>query len=133
MVDRLNPATAIAGGEGGGAWELHQVRAHLWVGLAGSGVVGGGGSAASRMAASEENGGEVTPVGIGRGGGAGELRGPTVELTRGSARVEEGYSGGPAAVSSSSELRWAAELFWGVWARSWQKSGRIVLRSAHWC
>jgi hypothetical protein len=30
-VDRLNPATAIAGGEGGGAWELHQVKGHLWV------------------------------------------------------------------------------------------------------
>jgi hypothetical protein len=27
--DRPNPATVIAGGEGGGAWELHQVRAHL--------------------------------------------------------------------------------------------------------
>ena len=57
MVDRLNPATAIAGGECGGAWELHQVRAHLRVGLAGSGAVRGGGSVASRTAAAEENGG----------------------------------------------------------------------------
>ena len=29
--DRPNPATAIAGGEGGGAWEVQQAKAHLWV------------------------------------------------------------------------------------------------------
>jgi hypothetical protein len=27
--DRPNPATVIAGGEGGGAWEHHHVSAHL--------------------------------------------------------------------------------------------------------
>ena len=42
----------------------------------------------------------VAPVEIGRGGGVGELRGPTVELARGSARAEEGCSGGSAAASS---------------------------------
>ena len=47
----------------------------------------------------------VAPVEIGRGGGVGELRGPTVELSRGSARVEEGCIGGSAAASSSPGLR----------------------------
>ena len=47
----------------------------------------------------------MAPVEIGRGGGVGELRGPMVELARGSARVEEGYSGGSAAASSSPGLR----------------------------
>ena len=52
-VDRPNPATAIAGGEGGGAWEREEVKAHLTVCLDESGMVGGGGSAASRAAAAE--------------------------------------------------------------------------------
>ena len=42
---------------------------------------------------------------IGRGGWVGELRGPTVELARGSVRAQEGCSGGPAAASSSPGLR----------------------------
>jgi hypothetical protein len=29
MVDRPNPATAIAGGKGKGAWKHHHVGAHL--------------------------------------------------------------------------------------------------------
>ena len=58
----------VTGGEGGGAGEVHRVRAHLWVGLAGSGTVGGGGSATSRAAAAEENGGEGALVGSRRGG-----------------------------------------------------------------
>ena len=36
MTSRI-PAARVAGGEGGEAWELHQVRAHLWVGLGGRG------------------------------------------------------------------------------------------------
>jgi hypothetical protein len=35
--DRPNLATAIAGGEGEGSREGHQVVAHLWVGLGGRG------------------------------------------------------------------------------------------------
>ena len=50
-------------------------------------------------------GGGVAPVEIGRGGGVGELRGPTVELARGLARAEEGGSGSSAAASSSQGLR----------------------------
>ena len=42
---------------------------------------------------------------IGRGGWVGELRGPMVELSRGSARAEESCSGGSAAASSSPGLR----------------------------
>ena len=44
-------------------------------------------------------------VAIGRGGWVGELRGPTAELPRGSARAEESCSGGSAAASSSPGLR----------------------------
>jgi len=44
-------------------------------------------------------------VAIGRGGWVGELRGPTVELSRGSAQAEESCSGGSAAASSSPGLR----------------------------
>ena len=40
------------------------------------------------------NGGGVAPVEIGRGGWVGELRGPTVKLSRGSARAEELRRGG---------------------------------------
>ena len=44
-------------------------------------------------------------VAIGRGGWVGELRRPTAELPRGSARAEESCSGGSAAASSSPGLR----------------------------
>ena len=47
----------------------------------------------------------MVPVGIGRGEGVVELRGPTVELARGSARAEEGCSGGSAVASSLPGLR----------------------------
>ena len=43
--------------------------------------------------------------GLGEEKGVGELRGPTVELARGSARAEEGGSGGSAAASSLPGLR----------------------------
>ena len=39
-------------------------------------------------------GGGVAPVEIGRGGWVGELRGPTVKLSRGSARAEKLRRGG---------------------------------------
>jgi hypothetical protein len=44
-------------------------------------------------------------VAIGRGGWVGELRGLTVELSRGSLRANESCSGGSAAASSSPGLR----------------------------
>jgi hypothetical protein len=44
-------------------------------------------------------------VAIGRGGWVGELRGLTVELSRGSLRADESCSGGSAAASSSPGLR----------------------------
>ena len=47
----------------------------------------------------------MAPVEIGRGGWVGELRGPTIELSRGSARAEEGCSGGIVAASSSPGLQ----------------------------
>jgi len=39
--------TVIADGEGGEAWELHQVRAHLWVAWEVEGRVGARASTAS--------------------------------------------------------------------------------------
>ena len=50
-------------------------------------------------------GGGMAPVEIGRGGWVGELRGPMVELSRGSAQADGVCSGGPAAASSSPGLR----------------------------
>ena len=83
------------------------------MGLAGSGVVGGGGSAASRMAASEENGGKVTPVGIGRGGGAGELRGESGSrgqgVTRGAVAKLKVACGCPRAAGGADYRRHEAE------------------------
>ena len=58
-VDRPNPGEGVTGGEGKEEWELHRVKAHLWVvlgcgeGLRGSGSTeqggGGGGSTAARV------------------------------------------------------------------------------------
>ena len=45
--DRPNPATAIAGGEGGGAWEVQQAKAHLWVAWEVEGRTGASASTAS--------------------------------------------------------------------------------------
>ena len=59
------------------------------------------GSTASRAAAADVQRRRGVPVKIGRGGWVGELRGPTVELSRGSAQAERFCSGGPAAASSS--------------------------------
>ena len=63
------------------------------------------GSTASRAAAADVQRRRGVPVKIGRGGWVGELRGPTVELSRGSAQADGVCSGGPAAASSSPGLR----------------------------
>ena len=99
-------------------WELHQVRAHLWVAWEVEGMDGARASTASSGRRSSGNIGEVAPVGIGRGGGVGELREDMAKLLVGSARTEEGCSGGSAAASSSSELRRSAALFWRFGAGS---------------
>ena len=104
MTGRI-PAARVTGGEGGEVWELHQVRAHLWVAWEVEGMVGARASMASSGRRSSGSGGEVAPVGIGRGGGVGELREDIAELLVGSARMEEGCSGGSAAALSSPELR----------------------------
>ena len=46
MVDRPNPGEGVTGGEGKEEWELHWVKAHLWVVLEREEVVRGGGSTA---------------------------------------------------------------------------------------
>ena len=43
-VDRPNPDEGVTGGEGKEAWELHRVKAHLWVVLGCGEVLGGGSS-----------------------------------------------------------------------------------------
>jgi hypothetical protein len=43
-LDRPNPATVIAGGEGGGAGKHHQVLAHLWLSGLGVAVACSGGA-----------------------------------------------------------------------------------------
>ena len=52
------------------------------------------GSTASRAAAADVQRRRGVPVKIGRGGWVGELRGPTVKLSRGSARAEKLRRGG---------------------------------------
>ena len=88
--DRPNPATAIAGGEGGGAWEVQQAKVHQWVAWEVEGRTGARASTASGGCWSSGSGGDVVPVGIGRGGGVGELRQDTAELLVRSSEGEEG-------------------------------------------
>ena len=68
-----------AGGESGGAWEVKETKAHLWVALELERRAGDGGSTASGVA----------PVGFGRGEVAWELREGEAVLARGSERAEE--------------------------------------------
>ena len=46
-VDRPNPAILVAGGEGGGVWEVQQSKAHLWVAWEVKGRTGARASTAS--------------------------------------------------------------------------------------
>ena len=74
-------------------WELHQVRVHLWVAWEVEGMVGARASTMSSGRRSSGSGGEVAPVGIGRGGGVCELCEVKAELIVGSAWAEEGCRG----------------------------------------
>ena len=65
MVDRPNPGEGLTGGEGGGEWELHGFKAHLWVVLGCGEGLGGGGSTEHDGSAAEANGGEGAPVRVG--------------------------------------------------------------------
>ena len=89
MVDRPNPGKGVTGGEGKEAWELHGVKAHLWVVLGRGKGLRGGGSTEQDGSAAEASDGEGASVRIGRGEVAWELRGLTAELARGLARAEE--------------------------------------------
>jgi len=64
-VDRPNPATAIAGGEGGGAWKREEVKAHLWVAWEDEGRGGARALTVSSSCWSSGHGGGVAPVEIG--------------------------------------------------------------------
>ena len=68
MVDRPNPGEGVTGGEGKEEWELHRVKAHLWVVLGCGEGLGGSGSAA------EATDGEGAPGRVGRGEAVWELR-----------------------------------------------------------
>ena len=70
-----------------GAREVERLQAHQKVPEIGVGLARSGLSAAARAAAELGYDGEGAPVEIGRGGWVGELRGPTVELARGSVRA----------------------------------------------
>jgi hypothetical protein len=62
----------IADSEGGRAWELHQVRAHLEMPGIEVGVPCSGGATRVGGSAAEENDGVGAPVSSGQGGGVGE-------------------------------------------------------------
>jgi hypothetical protein len=88
MVDRPNSATAIAGGEGKGAWEHHHVGAHL--GRSGSGW---GGMMEAVWPAAEVNGGGGAPAAGGGKEVVGELQGGVGKLGVESIGVEVGRRG----------------------------------------
>jgi hypothetical protein len=122
--DRPIPVALVAGGEGEEAWELQGTKHYL---LVGSGRGGGGRRwvVDGEQRRSEHGiGGEGAPVGTGRGGEVCKLREDEAE------RV---WIGGSTVNSSSSELGWAAAVFWMFGAGSWRKSEWIGLRSVHWC
>ena len=100
-----DPGEVRPWGEGEVRGKKEKVPAHLLVVLDRwekvRKVLDGGGQGA----AAEVQRRRGSPVRDWRQGEAGELRGPTVELARGSARAEEGCSGGSAVASSSPELR----------------------------
>jgi hypothetical protein len=64
---------------------------------------------------------------------AGELRGPKVELARGSRGSEKVWSGGFTAASSSPVCRWAAMVFWGFGAGKRRRSEGNALRGCSGC
>jgi hypothetical protein len=91
--DRPNPATVIAGGEGGGAWKHHQVLTHLQTPGIGVGVACSGGATRAGGSVAEENGGGGAPASSGQGEGVGKLQGGVGKPEVGSIGVEEGREG----------------------------------------
>ena len=81
------------------------------------GVACSGGATRSGGSAAEENGGGGAPVSSGRGEGVGELREVEAQLMEGSARAEEGCSGG-----------FTAAAFWSRGLRKWRKNEGNELR-----
>ena len=92
-VDRPNPATAIAGGEGGGAWKQEEVKAHLWVAWEVEGRVGARASTVSSGCWSSGHGDGVASAGSGRGRGVCELREVEAKLLAGSLGAERVWNG----------------------------------------
>ena len=99
---RRIPATPVTGGEGDVGELKEETEPHPLVPVACRKRVGGGRSAVDSEAAAEALVGGGVPVGIGRGGGVGELRGAKAELLVWSARAVElrsyGFHCGQAAV-----------------------------------
>ena len=81
--------TPVTGGEGDVGELKEETEPHRLVPVARRERVGGGRSAVDSEAAAEALVGGGVPVGIGRGGGVGELRGAKAELLVWSTRVEE--------------------------------------------
>ena len=78
-------------------------------------------------------GGERAPMVDRRQGAVGELRESEAELLTGSAWAERVWRGGSTVSSSSSELGWAAAVFWRFGAGSWRKSERNRMRGCSGC
>ena len=99
------PARGLTGGELEVARDLEEVRAHLFVGLVRSGMVDWGiphGEVRRRLELLVGDRAAAADWGC---GGAWELREARAELKAGSERTEEVWRGGPAAASSSPEVR----------------------------
>ena len=105
----------------------------LWRHLGREMMAGGVRSTACGGRWSSEHGGEVAPVGFGRGKRAGELREVKARLKEGSARADWVCSGGSAAGGELAVIRGgAAAAFWGVWAGKERESEGKRSRRAPW-
>ena len=99
------PARGLTSGELEVAGELEEVRAHRFVGLVRSGTVDWGIPHSEVRRRLELLAGDRAAAADWGCGGAWELRKARAELKAGSERAEEVWRGGPAAASSSPELR----------------------------
>ena len=127
------PARGLTGGELEVARELEEVRAHRFVGLVRSGTVDWGiphGEVRRRLELLVGDRAAAADWGC---GGAWELREARAELKAGSERAEEVWRGGPAAASSSLELRRRAVVLWGFWAGNGRKSKGKRMRGSSRC
>ena len=98
---RRIPATPVTGGEGDVGQLKEETEPHPLVPVARRERVGGGRSAVDSEAAEEALVGGGVPVGIGRGGGVGELREVEAQLMEGSAWAKRLQRGGFTTASSS--------------------------------